>query len=69
MSLIGKSVRRLEDRPLLIGAGRFAADVKFSDMLCMRVVRSPIRMPLRSEPTRTRTTASTSSGSPDCGTR
>jgi len=42
MSLIGKSVRRLEDRPLLTGAGRFAADVKFPDMLCMRVVRSPV---------------------------
>jgi carbon-monoxide dehydrogenase large subunit len=42
MSLIGKSVRRLEDRPLLIGAGRFAADIKFADMVYMRVVRSPI---------------------------
>jgi aerobic carbon-monoxide dehydrogenase large subunit len=42
MSFIGKSVRRLEDRPLLIGAGRFAADIKFPDMVTMRVVRSPV---------------------------
>ena len=41
MSLIGKSVRRLEDRPLLTGAGRFAADITFPDMVYMRVVRSP----------------------------
>jgi aerobic carbon-monoxide dehydrogenase large subunit len=42
MSLIGRSVRRLEDRPLLTGAGRFAADIKFPDMITMRVVRSPV---------------------------
>jgi CO/xanthine dehydrogenase Mo-binding subunit len=42
MSFIGQSVRRLEDRPLLIGAGRFAADIKFPDMVYMRVVRSPV---------------------------
>ena len=42
MGQIGKSVRRLEDRPLLTGAGRFAADVSFPDMVYMRVVRSPI---------------------------
>jgi aerobic carbon-monoxide dehydrogenase large subunit len=42
MSFIGKSVRRLEDRPLLTGAGRFAADIKFPDMVSMRVVRSPV---------------------------
>jgi CO/xanthine dehydrogenase Mo-binding subunit len=42
MSLIGQSVRRLEDRPLLTGSGRFAADVTFPDMLCMRVIRSPV---------------------------
>jgi CO/xanthine dehydrogenase Mo-binding subunit len=41
MGQIGRSVRRIEDRPLLTGAGRFAADIAFSDMLCMRVVRSP----------------------------
>ena len=42
MSLIGRSVKRLEDRPLLSGSGRFAADVTVPDMLYMRVVRSPI---------------------------
>jgi carbon-monoxide dehydrogenase large subunit len=39
---IGRSVRRLEDRPLLTGAGRFAADVVVPDMLFMRIVRSPV---------------------------
>src|SRR6266403_4105355 len=42
MSLLGRSVKRLEDRPLLTGSGRFAADVTVPDMLYMRVVRSPI---------------------------
>ena len=42
MSLIGRSVKRLEDRPLLTGSGRFAADVMVPDMLYMRVVRSPV---------------------------
>jgi CO/xanthine dehydrogenase Mo-binding subunit len=42
MAQIGRSVRRLEDRPLLTGAGRFAADTSFPDMLYMRVVRSPV---------------------------
>src|SRR5277367_2131997 len=42
MSFIGQSVRRLEDRPLLTGNGRFAADIKFPGMIFMRVVRSPI---------------------------
>ncbi|MGA2124787.1 MAG: xanthine dehydrogenase family protein molybdopterin-binding subunit, partial [Xanthobacteraceae bacterium] len=37
---VGRSVRRLEDRPLLIGAGSFAADVSFAGQLHMRVVRS-----------------------------
>jgi CO/xanthine dehydrogenase Mo-binding subunit len=39
---IGRSVPRLEDRPLLTGQGRFAADVNFSGQWAMRVVRSPI---------------------------
>jgi CO/xanthine dehydrogenase Mo-binding subunit len=39
---IGRSVPRLEDRPLLIGQGRFAADVSFPNQLHMRVVRSPV---------------------------
>src|SRR5580693_4579815 len=42
MSLIGQSVKRIEDRPLLTGSGRFAADVTAPDMLYMRVVRSPV---------------------------
>src|SRR5215469_9615712 len=42
MSLIGESVKRLEDRPLLTGSGRFAADITPPDALYMRVVRSPI---------------------------
>jgi aerobic carbon-monoxide dehydrogenase large subunit len=42
MGQIGRSVRRLEDRPLLTGAGRFAADVAVPDMLYMRVVRSAV---------------------------
>lgn len=42
MSLIGRSVRRIEDRPLLTGNGRFAADITFPDMLYMRVVRSSV---------------------------
>jgi CO/xanthine dehydrogenase Mo-binding subunit len=39
---IGQSVPRLEDRPLVTGTGRFAADVNFPDQLHMRVVRSPV---------------------------
>src|SRR6202045_496905 len=42
MSVIGRSVKRLEDRPLLPGGGRFAADITVPDMLYMRVVRSPV---------------------------
>ena len=42
VKLIGQGVRRLEDRPLLTGAGRFAADVSFPHQLTMRVVRSPV---------------------------
>jgi carbon-monoxide dehydrogenase large subunit len=37
---VGRSVRRLEDRPLLTGTGRFAADVSFPHQLHMRLVRS-----------------------------
>src|SRR5215831_12666683 len=40
MSVIGRSVLRLEDRPLVTGHGRFAADIAFPHMLHMRVVRS-----------------------------
>jgi aerobic carbon-monoxide dehydrogenase large subunit len=40
--VLGKSIRRLEDRLLLTGQGRFAADIGFPDQLHMRVVRSPV---------------------------
>ncbi|MEA3067607.1 MAG: aerobic carbon-monoxide dehydrogenase large subunit, partial [Sphingomonadales bacterium] len=39
--LIGASVTRLEDGPLVRGRGLFAADVSFPFQLHMRVVRSP----------------------------
>ena len=39
---VGRSVPRLEDRPLLTGQGRFAADISFPGQWHMRVVRSPI---------------------------
>ncbi len=42
MSYIGRSLRRIEDRPLLLGAGSFAADCNWPDQLHMRVVRSPV---------------------------
>jgi aerobic carbon-monoxide dehydrogenase large subunit len=42
ISQIGRSVRRLEDPPLLTGAGRFAADIAPKGALHMRIVRSPI---------------------------
>jgi carbon-monoxide dehydrogenase large subunit len=38
---VGHSVRRIEDRPLLTGAGRFLADLRFADMLEAAFVRSP----------------------------
>lgn len=40
--LIGQSVLRIEDGPLLAGSGTFAADWMFPGMLHMRVVRSSI---------------------------
>lgn len=40
MGVIGRSVPRLEDAPLLKGEGRFAADISFPHQLHMRVVRS-----------------------------
>lgn len=39
---IGRSVTRLEDRPLVLGQGLYAADVNFPHQLHMRVVRSPL---------------------------
>ena len=41
MTLIGKSVTRLEDGPLLTGRGRFADDCNAPGQLHMRVVRAP----------------------------
>jgi carbon-monoxide dehydrogenase large subunit len=38
---VGQSVKRIEDRPLLTGAGRFVADLRFPDMLEAAFVRSP----------------------------
>jgi carbon-monoxide dehydrogenase large subunit len=38
---IGQPIKRLEDRPLLTGAGRFVADLQFSGMLEAAFVRSP----------------------------
>jgi CO/xanthine dehydrogenase Mo-binding subunit len=37
---VGRSLTRLEDRPLLTGRGRFAADISFPRQLHMRIVRS-----------------------------
>jgi aerobic carbon-monoxide dehydrogenase large subunit len=37
---VGRSLLRLEDRPLVTGQGRFAADISFAHQLHMRVVRS-----------------------------
>ena len=42
MTLIGASVTRLEDGPLLTGGGRFADDCNFPGQLHMRVVRAPV---------------------------
>ena len=39
---VGRSVPRLEDRPLLLGQGRFAADISFPGQWHMRVVRSSV---------------------------
>jgi CO/xanthine dehydrogenase Mo-binding subunit len=40
--VVGASVLRLEDAPLVTGRGLFAADVSFPSQLHMRVVRSPV---------------------------
>ncbi|HSP49838.1 MAG TPA: xanthine dehydrogenase family protein molybdopterin-binding subunit [Pseudolabrys sp.] len=39
---VGRSVPRLEDRPLLLGQGRFVADISFPGQWHMRVVRSSV---------------------------
>jgi carbon-monoxide dehydrogenase large subunit len=38
---IGQPVKRIEDRPLLTGAGRFVDDLRFPDVLQAAFVRSP----------------------------
>jgi aerobic carbon-monoxide dehydrogenase large subunit len=38
---LGRSLPRLEDRPLVTGRGRFIGDISFPHQLHMRVVRSP----------------------------
>lgn len=40
--MIGESVLRLEDRPLLVGEGRFLADISFDGEAHLRVIRSDI---------------------------
>src|SRR5215472_3759424 len=40
MPFVGRSVPRLEDAPLVMGRGRFAADISFANQAHMRVVRS-----------------------------
>src|SRR5215469_7779434 len=40
VKVIGQSVTRLEDPPLVTGRGRFASDVSFPHQLHMRIVRS-----------------------------
>ena len=42
MSALGQSLKRIEDRPLVTGAGRFAADERRPGQVYMRVVRSPV---------------------------
>jgi len=39
--VLGRSVPRIEDRPLVTGRGRFVGDISFPRQLHMRVVRSP----------------------------
>ena len=39
--VLGRSVTRLEDPPLVTGRGRFVGDISFPHQLHMRVVRSP----------------------------
>jgi carbon-monoxide dehydrogenase large subunit/6-hydroxypseudooxynicotine dehydrogenase subunit gamma len=39
--LIGRSLPRLEDPPLVTGSGRFAGDISFPHQLHLRLVRSP----------------------------
>jgi carbon-monoxide dehydrogenase large subunit/6-hydroxypseudooxynicotine dehydrogenase subunit gamma len=40
--LIGQSVTRLEDLPLVLGQGQYANDIAFPNQLHMRIVRAPV---------------------------
>ena len=40
LSVIGKSLLRREDRPLLLGQGQYVADLQLPGLLHMAVVRS-----------------------------
>src|SRR3989304_8838719 len=42
MGTIGQRLKRLEDRPLLTGRGRYVADNPAPGALHMRIVRSPV---------------------------
>ncbi|MBL09841.1 MAG: xanthine dehydrogenase [Acidiferrobacteraceae bacterium] len=42
MNYVGRSVLRVEDLPLLQGAGNFAGDISLSNQLFMRIVRSSL---------------------------
>src|SRR5438552_4083135 len=39
--VLGRSVPRIEDRPLVTGHGRFIGDISFPHQLHLRIVRSP----------------------------
>ena len=39
--LLGQRLTRLEDPPLILGQGNYAADINFPNQLHMRIVRSP----------------------------
>jgi CO/xanthine dehydrogenase Mo-binding subunit len=47
---IGRSVKRLEDRPLLMGNVRFVADLAFPDMLEAAFVRNRAATAIRTCP-------------------
>ena len=40
-ALLGRPLARIEDRPLVTGRGRYAADIDFPGQLHMRILRSP----------------------------
>jgi aerobic carbon-monoxide dehydrogenase large subunit len=42
MTVVGSSISRVEDKQLLLGEGKFAADFQDDRQLVMRIVRSPV---------------------------